>query len=113
MTLTRREFDGVNSIKADCGDIYGAPDPRKYFQVLGNLDYDIPQIAQPVFTQIVDRLIAVKGRAEGTLHAELFMSRPPESAELLELTDLITVTCGYRGSARSPLSQAQISVAAA
>jgi SAM-dependent methyltransferase len=40
--------------KADFSHIYDRPDPRDYFRTLGDLDYEIPQRAKPVF----DRLLA-------------------------------------------------------
>jgi hypothetical protein len=42
--------------KADFNHIYDRPDPREYFRILGELDYEIPQRAQPVFEALVREL---------------------------------------------------------
>jgi len=42
--------------KADFDHIYDRPDPRDYFRTLGQLDYEIPQQAQPVFQSLVTAL---------------------------------------------------------
>lgn len=39
--------------KADFNHMYDRPDPREYFRTLGGLDYEIPQLAQPVFDQLL------------------------------------------------------------
>ncbi len=51
-----------NGIKANFDDVYVAPDPRSYFQVLHGLDYIIPEVAQPVFAQVVAELERLRGR---------------------------------------------------
>jgi SAM-dependent methyltransferase len=51
-----------NGIKANFDDVYVAPDPRSYFQVLHGLDYIIPEVAQPVFAQVVTELERLRGR---------------------------------------------------
>jgi SAM-dependent methyltransferase len=55
-------FSAVNAVKADFNHIYRAKDPRSYFQVLGELGYVIPEIATPVLSRLVERLIRSKGR---------------------------------------------------
>jgi len=42
--------------KADFNHIYDRPDPRDYFRTLGELDYEIPQRAQPVFQALLAAL---------------------------------------------------------
>lgn len=44
----------ANASKASFDDIYDQPDPRSYFTVLGEFDYDIPQRAHPVFRAVLD-----------------------------------------------------------
>lgn len=39
--------------KANFDDIYDQPDPRAYFNALGDLSYAIPQHAHPVFAQVL------------------------------------------------------------
>ncbi|MGE0340166.1 MAG: class I SAM-dependent methyltransferase [Xanthobacteraceae bacterium] len=46
-------FAAINDGKANFDDIYTSPDPRRYFSVLGQLDYIIPHLAQPVFDQLI------------------------------------------------------------
>lgn len=43
----------INEGKVSFDDIYNEPDPRSYFRILGGLDYTIPDLAQPVFQQVV------------------------------------------------------------
>jgi SAM-dependent methyltransferase len=42
--------------KADFSHIYDRRDPRDYFRTLGELDYEIPQRAEPVFHRLLDTL---------------------------------------------------------
>lgn len=49
--------------KADFDHIYDRPDPRDYFRTLGQLDYEIPQQAQPVFQSLVTALRSGEGAA--------------------------------------------------
>jgi hypothetical protein len=46
-------FSDLNEIKSDFSEIYLERDPREYFRVLGQLDYIIPHLAQPVFDQLI------------------------------------------------------------
>lgn len=39
--------------KADFSEIYDRPDPRGYWRVLGDLDYEIPQQGAPIFTALL------------------------------------------------------------
>lgn len=47
-------YSEINEVKASFDDIYSEPDPRSYFRVLGGLDYTIPDLARPIFQQIVN-----------------------------------------------------------
>lgn len=58
----RITFDDINARKADFNAIYRQRDPRAYYTVLGGLDYVIPDVAHPIFVQLVDRCIAERGR---------------------------------------------------
>src|SRR5690606_14812017 len=44
----------INQSKAIFDDIYVRPDPRSYYQVLGELDYMIPDVAEPIIRQLLD-----------------------------------------------------------
>ena len=55
-------FSAPNSFKANFGEIYGARDPRAYFQVLGGLGYVIPEMASPIFVELAERLIKLKNQ---------------------------------------------------
>ncbi|MGE0565432.1 MAG: class I SAM-dependent methyltransferase [Pseudolabrys sp.] len=46
-------FADINEIKVDFSTLYTSKDPRNYFKYLGQLDYVIPHLAQPVFAQII------------------------------------------------------------
>ena len=46
-------FSQLNESKANFDHIYVAEDPRQYFRHLGQLDYIIPHLAQPVFGQLI------------------------------------------------------------
>jgi hypothetical protein len=48
--------------KADFNHIYDSPDPRDFFRTLGELDYEIPQRAQPVFQALLTALQRSGGR---------------------------------------------------
>lgn len=57
----RTNFSRINQAKAIFDDIYALDDPRAYFAVLGDLDYMIPDVAEPVVRQI----LAAKASATG------------------------------------------------
>ncbi|MCK1732330.1 class I SAM-dependent methyltransferase [Bradyrhizobium sp. 142] len=57
----RADFSRINESKAVFDDIYAMEDPRAYFSVLGDLDYMIPDVAEPVVRQI----LAAKAAATG------------------------------------------------
>ncbi|MFQ3458820.1 class I SAM-dependent methyltransferase [Bradyrhizobium sp. UFLA01-814] len=57
----RSDFSRINQSKAIFDDIYALDDPRAYFSVLGDLDYMIPDVAEPVVRQI----LAAKTSATG------------------------------------------------
>ncbi|MGY4476693.1 class I SAM-dependent methyltransferase [Bradyrhizobium sp. USDA 3364] len=54
-------FSRINQSKAVFDDIYALDDPRAYFSVLGDLDYMITDVAEPVVRQI----LAAKASATG------------------------------------------------
>jgi len=47
------DFAQINNGKTDFSELYTSKDPRNYFKYLGQLDYIIPHLAQPVFRQII------------------------------------------------------------
>lgn len=47
-------YEEINEAKANFDDIYTRPDPRDYFRVLGDLDYQITGQARPVFRELID-----------------------------------------------------------
>lgn len=51
--MQQLKFSVINDDKANFDDIYTAKDPRQYFRVLGQLDYIIPHLAQPIFGQLI------------------------------------------------------------
>lgn len=52
----------ANQIKANFDAIYTMPDPREYYRVLYGLDYIIPELAKPVFRNIIAALELKHGR---------------------------------------------------
>lgn len=46
-------YSEINAIKTNFDQLYCAKDPREYFKYLGQLDYIIPHLAQPLFEQLV------------------------------------------------------------
>src|SRR5690348_501428 len=46
-------FSKLNEGKMDFSDLYTSNDPRNYFKYLGQLDYIIPHLAQPIFEQVI------------------------------------------------------------
>ncbi|MGE3990672.1 class I SAM-dependent methyltransferase [Pseudorhodoplanes sp.] len=46
-------FSAINESKANFDHVYVEKDPRQYFNYLGQLDYIIPHLAQPIFKQII------------------------------------------------------------
>ena len=57
----RREHDEAE-VKANFDAIYVQEDPREYFRVLYGLDYIIPELARPLFRQLVETLTILRGR---------------------------------------------------
>ncbi|WOH80268.1 class I SAM-dependent methyltransferase [Bradyrhizobium sp. BEA-2-5] len=58
----RTDFSRINQSKAIFDDIYALDDPRAYFSVLGDLDYMIPDVAEPVVRQILAAKASATGR---------------------------------------------------
>jgi SAM-dependent methyltransferase len=50
---TESGYSDLNEMKSDFSEIYTDRDPREYFRVLGQLDYIVPHVAQPVFEQLI------------------------------------------------------------
>ncbi len=51
--MEKKNFSSINEAKANFDQIYVEKDPRQYFNYLGQLDYIIPHLAQPVFDQLI------------------------------------------------------------
>ena len=60
--VTQRDFVAANQAKLNFDDIYTKDDPRDYFRVLGGLDYVIPDVARPIFRQLIEARRAELGR---------------------------------------------------
>ncbi len=56
--LDEARLDDTGKVVLD--DIYNQPDPRPYFTTLGELDYNIPEAARPVFAHIIEAYRSVK-----------------------------------------------------
>lgn len=53
--------------KADFGDIYNRPDPCAYYEVLGSLDYEIPQHGANVFASLAHERALLDGTDSATV----------------------------------------------
>ncbi|WP_328644262.1 class I SAM-dependent methyltransferase [Amycolatopsis sp. NBC_00348] len=58
-------FDSTGKISFD--HIYTAPDPRPFFGTLQRVDYQIPQLAKPYFTKLIEEYQAERGIARPTV----------------------------------------------
>jgi SAM-dependent methyltransferase len=54
------KFAQINEEKTNFDGIYISDDPRKYFSRLGELDYIIPHLAQPIIEQVIRARSAVQ-----------------------------------------------------
>ncbi|HRO00515.1 class I SAM-dependent methyltransferase [Nitrobacter sp.] len=57
--LLKVDFSRINQAKAVFDDIYIQDDPRSYFSTLGDLDYMITDVAEPVIRQILSAKASV------------------------------------------------------
>jgi SAM-dependent methyltransferase len=57
--LNAFSFNKLNRV--DFSQLYLQADPRMYYRVLGALDYTIPYLAHPVFTQLIQARHQIKG----------------------------------------------------
>jgi hypothetical protein len=53
-------FSAINESKANFDHVYVEKDPRQYFNYLGQLDYIIPHLAQPIFDQLIRARAAIQ-----------------------------------------------------
>jgi hypothetical protein len=51
---TSISFSELNEGKTDFSSLYTSKDPRNYFKFLGQLDYIVPHLAQPIFRQLIE-----------------------------------------------------------
>ena len=70
--MLRMDFSRINRSKAIFHNIYASDDPRAYFSILGDLDYMIPDVAEPVVRQI----LAAKASATGLKPVVLDVALP-------------------------------------
>lgn len=103
--------DDINKDKENFSHIYDQPDPREYFRVLGGLDYEIPQQAQPVFTTVLaarERQAALAAQPEPGAVLDVCCSYGVNAALLrcdLTLDDIVT---RYGEPALAELSPAEL-----
>lgn len=53
--IDTQRFDRLTTFKANFDQIYTASDPREYYRVLFGLDYVIPELAKPIFRDLIDK----------------------------------------------------------
>jgi SAM-dependent methyltransferase len=97
-----------NGIKANFDDVYVAADPRPYFQVLHGLDYIIPEVARPVFEQVVVELERLRGRPLRVL--DLGCSYGINAALLQFPIDLDRLARRYAGLSSPNIGPAQLTM---
>ena len=54
--------DRAQDVRDEYDAIYAEPDPRAYFRVLHGLDYMIPELARPVFKNIINSVADVRSQ---------------------------------------------------
>lgn len=60
--MKAKVFSTINEAKTNFDQIYVEKDPRQYFNYLGQLDYIIPHLAQPIFDQLIRARAATQER---------------------------------------------------
>lgn len=50
------DFEDINEAKANLDHIYNESDPRAYFRELKKLNYAIPEVAKPIFQELIGTL---------------------------------------------------------
>jgi SAM-dependent methyltransferase len=94
--------------KSDFSDIYAEPDPRQYFRVLDELDYQIPQRALPVFRAV---LAASRSGGRNRTVLDLCCSYGINSALLFSRGDPAQVAARYLSPAAARLSAGEMAEA--
>ena len=56
------ESERGQDVREEYEQIYEQPDPRAYFRILHGLDYRMPELASPVFRNVVDALTDARGK---------------------------------------------------
>jgi hypothetical protein len=98
----------TTSQKADFSQIYTLPDPRQYFRVLSELDYQIPQRALPVFRAV---LAASRREGRNRIVLDLCCSYGINSALLLSRDDRAQVADRYLSPTAAGLSTVEMAAA--
>lgn len=62
MQIDTQRYERLTTFKANFDQIYTAPDPREYYRILYGLDYIIPELAKPVFRDIIDKRVNGSGK---------------------------------------------------
>ena len=101
--MTRTYSRTFGAPKADFDRIYIEPDPRLYFVTLGALDYVIPDVAGPVFEQLVrarkEALGGLWADEHGRAHLKASVRAVPEKG--LANKALIALLAKQTGTAKS------------
>jgi hypothetical protein len=94
--------------KADFSDIYTQPDPRRYFRVLSDFEYQIPVHALPVFRAV---LAASRRSGRNRIVLDVCCSYGINSAYLLSSGELGLVAERYANSELQALSPGEVAAA--
>lgn len=93
--------------KADFGHLYNQPDPRGYFQILGDLDYRAPAHGEQVFSHLVDQRRQHLGRQDIVV-LDLCCSYGINAALLNHDLTLDALYDHYRSPQLAPLSTEEL-----
>lgn len=99
-------YTEINEAKAKFDDIYTQPDPRDYFLVLGELDYQITGQARPVFRALIDTMRRRRGSEQLKL-LDLGCSYGINAAQLKFNVTLQDLYDRWRGPAYGAMSLEQ------
>lgn len=96
----------VGDEKFDFSSLYNQPEPRSYFNALTTLDYEIPQLALPIFKRVleVSRTTAYSAATPRKV-LDVCCSYGINSALLKCNVNLDTMALYYKESAELPLDQ--------
>jgi hypothetical protein len=98
----------IGTSKANFDDIYTQPDPRRYYNVLSRLDYQIPRRALPVFQAVLE---ASRRDGHNRTVLDVCCSYGINSVQLFAPDDSQSAAAWYAGRDAARLSTAELAEA--